>query len=48
MQRAMWMAFKGSFQKALKMVLSVNDPFAVMRRSRKRYAENLAGIPDFP
>lgn len=47
MQYAMWAVFKGSFQNALKTVLSVDDPSGVMRRSRKRYAEILKRVPNF-
>ena len=46
-QRAMWTVFRSSFQDALKNVLSVEDAPAVMRRSKKRYTQILASIPDF-
>lgn len=47
MQSAMWVAFRGSFRDALKTVLAVEDASAVMARSRKRYAQILASLPDY-
>lgn len=35
--KAMWMAFKGTYTKALSEVLNEGDPEAVMKRAHKKY-----------
>lgn len=47
MQKAMWVAFKGSFCESLRSVLAVDNPSDIMKRSKTRYAEILSKLPDF-
>lgn len=45
--RAMWLAFRGSYKKAIREVLPKENAGAVMEKAHDRYREILAGVEEF-